>query len=78
MPSGFKEQQDQGVAIYKTYVHRATFPMIVSPTIEGMLGLIHRNESQIDMPDAMKPLTANIDGKGMTLEAFHKQITREL
>ncbi|WP_414461808.1 DUF4055 domain-containing protein [Hyphomicrobium sp. DY-1] len=78
MPSGFATKKDKGAELYKHYIGRAQFPDIVSPTIDGMVGVIHRNESQIDMPDAMEPLFESATADGMPLEALHKQITREL
>jgi len=78
MPSGFKSQSDQGKEMYSAYQTRAQFPEIVSPTIDGMVGVIHRNESQIDMPDSMQYLFENATADGLTLDALHKRVTREL
>lgn len=78
MPSGFKAQEDGGKALYDAYQLRAQFSEIVSPTIDGMVGVIHRNESQIVMPEAMNDLFENATSDGMTLDALHKRITREL
>lgn len=78
MPSGFMVQADKGAALYQAYQGRAQFPDIVSPTIDGMVGVIHRNEAQIEMPEAMNPLWEKATKDGLTLEALHKRITREL
>lgn len=77
-PSGFISQEDKGVALYGAYKQRARFPDIVSPAIRGMVGLIHRKEAQIEMPDAMLPLTEKCTKEGLTLDAFHMTITQEL
>lgn len=77
-PSGFKAQGDGGRALYGAYQTRAQFPEIVLPTIHGMVGVIHRTEAQIEMPDAMKPLWEKATKDGLPLEALHRRITAEL
>ncbi|MQX25027.1 DUF4055 domain-containing protein [Sinorhizobium meliloti] len=77
-PSGFKAQADGGRALYDAYQTRAQFPEIVLPTIHGMVGVIHRTEAQIEMPEAMKPLWEKATKDGLPLEALHRRITAEL
>lgn len=78
MPSGFRAQPDKGVAYYAIYQSRAQFPSILPMTIGGMVGVIHRVEAKIDMPDAMQPLWEKATADGLPLEAFHRRITAEL
>lgn len=78
MPSGFRTQSDGGLAYYSVYQTRAQVPEIVSQTLNGMVGVIHRVESQIDMPDAMLPLWERATKDGLPLEAMHRRITAEL
>lgn len=77
-PSGFKAQADGGRELYAAYQKRAQFPEIVSPTVHGMVGVIHRMEAQIDMPAAMEPLWEKATKDGLPLEALHRRITAEL
>lgn len=77
-PSGFKSQPDGGRALYEAYQRRAQFPEIVSPTVHGMVGVIHRTEAQIELPDAMFPLWEKATKDGLPLEALHRRITAEL
>lgn len=77
-PSGFKAQADGGRALYEAYQKRAQFPEIVLPTIHGMVGVIHRTEAQIQMPDALQPLWEKATRDGLPLEALHRRITAEL
>ncbi|UHD47649.1 DUF4055 domain-containing protein [Aureimonas altamirensis] len=77
-PSGFKVQEDNGRAMYGAYQKRAQFPEIVAPTIRGMIGIIHRTEAQIEMPDAMVGIWEKATADGLALEAFHRRITTEL
>lgn len=78
MPSGFRVQADSGRAMYGAYQKRAQFPEIVAPTIRGMVGVIHRTEAQIEMPDAMIGIWERATSDGLALEAFHRRITGEL
>lgn len=77
-PSGFKAQADGGRELYAAYQKRAQFPEIVSPTVHGMVGVIHRMEAQIEMPAAMEPLWEKATKDGLPLEALHRRITAEL
>lgn len=78
MPSGFTAQTDGGTLMFAGYLERADFPEIVSPTIAGMVGLIHKREPVITMPSAMEPLWENITRDGQTLEIFHRKLTEEI
>ncbi|WP_416355547.1 DUF4055 domain-containing protein [Aureimonas phyllosphaerae] len=78
MPSGYRAQGDGGTRMYGAYRIRAQFPEIVAPTVRGMIGVIHRTEAQIEMPDAMLGLWERATADGLALEAFHRRITSEL
>ena len=78
MPSGFRAQEDAGVAAYSAYSMRAQFPEIVTPSISGMVGIIHRSEAQIKMPEAMQGLWERATKDGLPLEAMHRRVTSEL
>jgi len=80
MPSGFNGSAEP-LAMYEAYKMRAQFPDLMAPTIQGMLGIIHHGEAQIEGLDEDSPLegmweTATPDG--LTLEALHKRITEEI
>ena len=77
-PSGFKSQPDDGEAAYEAYRKRADFPEILAPSIAAMVGIVHAKETQIEMPEAMAWLWEDADGHGLSLEAFHRRITRNL
>lgn len=78
MPSGFAAQPDKGTAMYAAYGTRAQFPELLSPAIGGMVGIIHQSEFQIAMPDSMEAIWERATRDGMSLEAFHRRVTREL
>jgi len=78
MPDGFRFQDDKGYYLYSQYLNRAQFPDILTPTIGGMVGLIHRKEAVIKVPKALEAIFERATPDGMSLEAFHKRVTREL
>lgn len=78
MPSGFAIQPDQGKDMYGSYKTRAQFPELVAPAIGGMVGVIHQSEFQIEIPDSMIGIWENATKDGLSLEAFHRRVTREL
>jgi len=77
MPSGFAAQ-DSGAEMYEAYKSRAQFPEFLAPSIGAMIGIIHGQEWQIEMPPAMEYLWEDADSQGLPLEAFARRITREL
>lgn len=78
MPSGFRAQDDKGVGYYAIYQTRAQVPDTVAQTLAGMVGVIHRVESKIEMPEAMQGLWERATKDGLTLEALHRRITSDL
>lgn len=80
-PSGYSRaggHDDDGLLAYDSYKKRAQFPEIMAITVGAITGVIHDNEIQIEMPDALNYLREDADGDGMTLVDFHKRITRRL
>jgi hypothetical protein len=78
MPSGFTVQNDGGVNMYANYMMRAEFPELVSHTLKGMVGVIHKREAQITLPNSMQYLWERASKRGLTLEAFHRRMTAEI
>lgn len=78
MPNGFTSQPDSGEAMYQAYMTRAQVPEIVTPTVSGMVGVIHRTETQIELPDSMLGLHEKATKDGLTLQALHQMITAEV
>lgn len=81
-PSAFSFSHDGGTEFYEAYKGRAMFPDILQPTLEGMIGVIHRVEAKITGLEEKKPLAHMWERATrydkLTLEAFHKRITAEL
>jgi hypothetical protein len=76
-PPGFGSSQE-GRDLYDAYRHRAQFSEAVGPTVQGMVGVIHRTEAQIELPAAMEWVWETATRDGLPLEAFHRRITSEI
>lgn len=76
-PSGFAGTADPDAA-YSGYKNRAQFPEIFAPTVGAMVGIVHSQDAQIEMPDALAFIWERATADGQTLEAFHRTITRNL
>lgn len=80
IPDGFRFFPDNTIRAraYHQYKLRARFPEILAPTIMGMVGIIHRSESNIQLPASMEPLWERSTRDKLPLEALHRRITTEL
>ena len=76
-PSGFSELHDPDEA-YRAYKNRAEVPDLLAPTVRGMVGVMHRKEASIELPEALEPLRERATRDGLTLDALHRRINREL
>ena len=80
MPSGFNGSSSP-VAMYESYKLRAQFPDLLAPTIQGMLGIIHHGEAQIEGLEEGSPLEGmweKATPDGLPLESLHRKITEEI
>ena len=77
-PSGFTAMPDKGEGMYDAYLSRARFPEILSTTIRGMLGVIHGQEWDFELPPALEGMYENCTPEGLPLDNFAQRITREL
>ena len=79
MPEGFTVAKNPAL-MYGGYKARARFPEIFSPTITGMVGLIHRREVTVEGLEVpgLEHLWEKCSADGETLEEFHQHISAEL
>lgn len=69
---------DDGAAAYAAYKMRAQFPDVMAASIGAMIGIIHAEDTEVEMPAGLDFLRESADGAETTLEDFHKRITRHL
>jgi Domain of unknown function (DUF4055) len=80
MPSGFNGSA-KPIDMYDAYKMRAQFPDLLAPTVQGMLGIIHHGEAQVEGLDEGSPLAdmwEKATPEGLPLETLHKRITEEI
>ena len=65
-----------GYEEYLRYKERAVFPEFVSEAVGHLLGVMHRKEPEITLPDKMKPLLENSGPDGVSLESFLRAINK--
>lgn len=63
---------------YSFYASFAEFPEIVSPTLNGILGLIHEKQPKVELPPDMEYLIKSASPDGETLEEIWERITKEI
>ena len=78
MPSGYRGHTDEGLAAYTAYKVRAQFPDVMASSVGAMVGIIHSEAIEVELPANMEYLRENVDGDKTTLEDFHKNATRAL
>lgn len=63
-----------GYVSYTSYISRAKFPEVVKPTVETLIGLMHRKPPKIELPPAMEPMRENATQEGESLELLLRKI----
>lgn len=63
---------------YDFYATFAEFPEIISPTLNGILGLIHEKPPVVELPSDMEYLIAMAAPEGLTLQELWEKQTKEL
>ncbi len=78
MPPGWRDLPvTSRDALYRLYMGRARFPEITSNAIRSMVGVLHGQDWQMDLP-GMEYLFERATKDGLTLDTFSKRITIEL
>ena len=80
MPSGLLAVRNAEIQnrAYLAYQSRANFPDLVSQTVRGMVGIIHKKPAAIELPAQLEMLRETATRDGLTLDALHRRITKEL
>lgn len=63
---------------YQFYARMAEFPEIISPTLNGILGLIHEKDPEIVLPADMKYLIDQCTPDGQDIYEFWERCTKDL
>ena len=76
-PTGWAAMSDAGVAMYNAYMCRARFPEITSNAIRGMVGVLHGQDWQVEIP-GIEYMYERATKDGLPLETFMRRVTTEL
>lgn len=71
--AGMGENQE-GLAMYNTYLLKAVFPYLVQPAVNALVGVMHREKAIIELPAAMEPLRENATLEGESLQTLLMRI----
>jgi len=71
--SGDKSADNQ--ARYDDYLFRANFVNFVASTKEGLIGMVFRKPTELDLPNEIEYLKDNINGDGLTSDQMIKDVT---
>ena len=71
---GFGTPGSVGQRAYDAYLHRANFPSLFEDANRRILGLLHRNNPNIKLPESMQSLIEDATGDGTNLSEFLRDI----
>ena len=74
---GISTTTQEGFKAYSAYKKRAVFPDCVHDAIETMLGIMHTNPPNIELPDALEPMRERASLRNESLDALLRRINEE-
>ena len=77
-PPNAYDASDRNVSRYIAYRERAIFVNYTSATLDGMLGMVFREDTEFDLPQSIESITENADGAGLSLEQLTKFTVSEV
>lgn len=63
-----------GRAAYEAYLQRAVFPGEVKHAVEGLIGIMHRKQAQIEVPERMRPMLERMTVDGEDVHTLLRKI----
>ena len=67
----------EGELLYSAYIARAVVPELVKPAVNALVGVMHREAAEIQLPKAMEPLRNNATIEGESLLTLLRRINAE-
>lgn len=74
---GMKSVDDVGYRDYRAYKLRAIFYDVVREAVQSMVGVMHRKEATITVPDRMKPMVERITPDGESACSLLRKINEQ-
>jgi len=69
------DKSNDNTARYDAYLRRAVFYDVTSRTLNGLVGQAYSNDPEIKVPDLLKPLLKDANGRNVTLLQSSKEAT---
>lgn len=73
---GLGEGQD-GAKAYASYIRRAVFPGEVKHAVEGLVGIMHKREPKITVPERMRPMLQRLTLQGENAATLMRRVNEE-
>jgi hypothetical protein len=73
-----EDTSEANTARYNAYLTRANFVNFTGPTINGLLGMVFRDDVNIQLPPDLEYLVDNANGNGTTLDQLIRRVVAEL
>ena len=71
------DASNENSARYYSYLERANFVNFTGSTKEGLIGLVFRKKTAIDLPQSIEYMNDNVNGDGLTADQMIKDVTGE-
>lgn len=68
------EDGKPGKVAYNAYISRAVFHDFVKQAVESMVGIMHREEARIEVPESMKPVIERMTVKGESAQMLLRRL----
>lgn len=75
--AAIKDEREK-LKAYHAYKLRAEFPELVAPTVRGSVGIMLKQQANVELPKSMEFLRERATQDGLTIEALHRRIAVEL
>jgi hypothetical protein len=73
-----EDSSNENAARYDDYVFRANFVNFVASTKEGLLGMVFRKETKLELDSSIDYLKDNIDGNGLSTDQMIKAVSGDV
>jgi hypothetical protein len=74
LAGGMENANQAGAREYDAYKKRAVFHDLVRQAVEGMVGILHREPPNIELPEKLEPLRDNATVNGESLDTLLRRI----
>ena len=72
------DTSDDNASRFAAYLYRANYTNFTGFTKKGMVGMVFRRETKVDLPDGLDYLETNINGGGLSLNQLIKSVLGDI